>query len=280
MKMRLLYHIFCLTLLWTLVMSCDRGGAPKSRLDRLMDSDSIPATVKQLVRSVADGDSIQFARLVSYPLKRPYPLHDIENADQMAHYYREMVDDSLRNAILESSPEDWGEYGWRGWSVRDGGYVWIDSIVYQVPYISQTERHHLDELRKREIASLAKTLQGDWNPIATLVDPQGKVLRIDARHVPDLSEPGSIRLLVYDSVKNLTGTPARELQGVLDTEGSSPSDTYLFDDASGVSYMIDTDPADDDSPHLITETPDGITKTVPLKVAYWLDLINKKQSKK
>ena len=46
------------------------------------------------------------------------------------------------------------------------------------------------------------------------------------------------------------------------------------------SYMIDTDPADDDTPHLITETPDGITKTVPLRVAYWLDLINKKQPKK
>ena len=126
-------------------MSCDRGGAPKSRLDRLMENDSIPATVKQLVRSVADGDSIQFARLVSYPLKRPYPLHDIENADQMAHYYREMVDDSLRNAILESSPEDWGEYGWRGWSVN---FVLPGvSIMVQISMliISKLQKHSAKE---------------------------------------------------------------------------------------------------------------------------------------
>lgn len=127
----------------TLLVGCRHTQAGRTAVEAVEQSDSLPVAVKKLVRAIADNDSDGFAHMVSYPLQRPYPLRDIENADQMKAYYKNMVDDSLRNAVTHAGPDRWSEYGWRGWSLDDGRYIWVDDQVYDVQYLSYKEKNPL-----------------------------------------------------------------------------------------------------------------------------------------
>ena len=123
-------------------------------VEKVEKSDSLPTEVKLLVRAIADDDSVGFANMVSYPLQRPYPLRDIDGADQMKSYYKELVDDSLRNVITQAEPKRWSKYGWRGWTLDDGRYIWVDEGVYDVQYLSQKEIKMIDSLIREEILSI------------------------------------------------------------------------------------------------------------------------------
>ena len=130
-------HIFILLLLLLPFSACDRSKSVSAATSGIEQSDSIPEEVKKLVSIVAKDDSAAFSTIVSYPLSRPYPLKDIETSEQMKQYYSVLVDDSLKSVIVTSRPEDWEKYGWRGWGLKGGAYVWLDTEIYDVSYLRQ-----------------------------------------------------------------------------------------------------------------------------------------------
>lgn len=258
---------------------------PNPDISELENCDSIPLSVKNLVKVVANNDSIGFAALVSYPLTRPYPLHDIETPEQMSAYYSIMVDDSLRQVIISSHPADWKEYGWRGWTLESNHpdnnndttiinlqpYLWIDSDLYAVNYVSRREQTMLDSLTARDMASIGKGLAEGWKPEMCLqASDKSAIFRIDVavNSTDGNTNDNQYRLLVYPKGTDLHDLPAHTMLGNRDTEGSAGTRIYSFKDSHGHIVRFSPDMSDDSEPAI--EFPDSILNVSP---AYWLDLI-------
>lgn len=268
----------------TLLPGCRKPQSVPTAVETILADDTIPSPVKQLVRAVADNDPERFAKLVSYPLARPYPLADIETEEEMKAYYPNLVDDSLRQSITHSGPSHWEKFGWRGWSLDDGRYVWVDDNVYAVNYVSGRERQMLDSLRNVEIASLPAGIRSGWQPVLCLRNPSdGTVYRIDARqHTGDGNEentgaPSSdfhgdghhYRLAVYPPHSDLRGMPGQLLDGTLEIEGSAATATYRFHAREG--RDIELEPDSPDAGPTITGPGDTVAT---LTRAYWHNLVD------
>lgn len=250
--------------------SRDTGGAT-SNYNLIMDNDSIPEVIKNIVRAVHDNNPSLFAMEVGYPLQRPYPLKDINNEEEMKAYYNVIMDDSLRNVILNSSPEDWQRYGWRGYGLKDGSYLWVDDNIYAIDYVSQKEKALIDSLNIVEKNRLPGMMSEGWQPVLTLLsNDDGKIYRIDTR-TDDRTKRGKLyRLSIYDSHDplELLKMPVQMLDGYSRIEGSMPVISYVFHDNEGKEYSVYPDDPVSGSPLL--STPEGDAKEV--EKAYWYEL--------
>lgn len=272
-------HISISTVLTLAIVSflsggCADGNGRTAAVSGVMACDSLPQSVKHLVEAISDNDSLKFASLVSYPLQRPYPLKDIPGEKEMRGYYKVMVDDSLRNVVTSSGPSYWERYGWRGWSLRDGDYVWVSDSVYDVPYVSHAERLALDSLVNREMGSLDASLRKGWKPVECLVSADGRsVFRIDS--CKDRKGALVFRFAAYSDGADLKGLPTMVMTGRKVTEGTAATTTYYFDSADGSKLIYDADVADGSNPELVFVSPEGEERAVPVAAAYWLDLLKK-----
>lgn len=264
-------NIFLLSLSLVSIVSCgNRSG--NHDISAIENNDSIPAAVKQLVRAVADSDTAKFADLVSYPLSRPYPLRNLETPQEMKQYYSKIMDDSLKRVIVNSNIEDWDDYGWRGWSLNRGEYLWIDDNLYDIPYLSAVESNMLDSLRRAEISSLHPSLQKGWTPVATLVaDDDSSIFRIDLNKDGNQGHP-IYRLCQYEKGTDLAGIPTSILEGYKETEGTANTETYYFSGPKGESAVYEPEVPDGDMPQIELTQSDGTSNVIPVRNAYWLDL--------
>lgn len=254
----------------TLLVGCRHSQAGRTAVEAVEQSDSLPVAVKKLIRAIADNDSDGFAHMVSYPLQRPYPLRDIENADQMKAYYKNMVDDSLRNAVTHAGPDRWNEYGWRGWSLDDGRYIWVDDQVYDVQYLSHKEKEALDSLVNVEIQSIEPSIRKGWRPVMCLRNTvSGKIYRIDTNTHDHGGDTSRYRLAVYNPDSDLEALPTQLIEGALEEEGTIGSIVYHFCDQDG--HYITVEPETVDSPTArLTESGDSVTE---LQRVYWHELV-------
>lgn len=270
-------HIFYLTGVFAaiLITSCssEQKTDQPSNYERLMSSDSIPQSIKNIVKAVNDNNPSEFAKMVDYPLERPYPLKDIRNKEEMIAYYNTIMDDSLRNVILNSTPEDWEEYGWRGYSVGDGSYLWVDETIYAMDYLSEKEKNVLDSLNKIEKNSLPKQIRNGWTPVITLLSKEtGKIYRIDMFTSVNAEEGHKYRLSIYEDNKDrnsLLNMPDRILNGNIEVEGSANVICYSFHEKDGTEYDIYPDYPSTGTPYIIM--PDGSESE--LSKVYWHELI-------
>ena len=235
-------------------------------------SGSIPSSVKTLVKAVAGDDSAAFAHLVSYPLLRPYPLRDITGEDQMRAYYATLVDDSLKAIVTGSEPSAWQEYGWRGWSLDDGRYVWLDESLYDIPYVSQAERKELSQLMADEISSLVPELRQGWTPVACMRSASGPaVMRIDVATGDDGGP--QYRLAVFATPAQMRSTPRALLTGYRDVEGSASIISYHFTAPDGSTATYQADVPDGSDPTVEFTSASGADSIVTVVPAYWRDLL-------
>lgn len=236
------------------------------------DLSSVPESVQSVVKALKENDSEKFAKLVSYPLERPYPLKDIEDEKGMKEYYNTLVDDSLRNIISSSKAENWGEYGWRGWSVDAGNYLWIDDELYAVNYVSGREKNLMDSLTNVEVQSLPAALKKGWKPILTMLsDNDSTVYRIDMRTEGKESGGHHYRLAVYNGGKKLLEKPDMLLDGVMEMEGTASNVTYIFHNKDGREFDIMPDHPSSGKPVLTLPNDSSIE----LNKAYWYELIKR-----
>lgn len=203
-------------------------------------TDSLPADVTDIVDAVTKDDRERFSSRVNYPLERPYPLKDIKDQEEMKSYYQVMVDDSLKNVIAKSKGDDWSSEGWRGWTVKEGKYLWIDGEIYEVTYLSARERLMKDSLVAREKASLPPSLSKGWMPEWVMEDAdEGTLYRIDADSLAlaklrddEIADGGEYRLSIYRRGGDLKKEPERVLRGRRRMEGTVGSVSYYFDNHS------------------------------------------------
>lgn len=253
-------------------MLCGCGKNNRHSAASPSDADSVPSAVKELVRTVSDNDSDAFASLVSYPLHRPYPLRDIDTPEEMKSYYKVMVDDSLRNIIAHADPARWSEYGWRGWSLDDGQYVWVDDHLYEVSYLSALEKAQLDTLSRMEIETLDPAMRAGYKPEFCLSDTAFETIyRIDRRTLPGDSV-AVFRLAIYDKNADLSGPPAKMFIGARVEEGSALTPEYLFNEGSDEEIVIESAAADAPNPRLY----DGDHPGRDLRRVYWRDMLRRR----
>jgi hypothetical protein len=98
----------------------------------------------------------EVSNMVSYPLKREYPIPKIKNKQEFIKRYDEIFDIKLKNKITQSkTSKDWSEVGWRGIMLYNGD-LWIDTDgrLIAINYQSKTESN----LRTKIIEAEKKTL--------------------------------------------------------------------------------------------------------------------------
>ncbi|MDE7180120.1 MAG: hypothetical protein K2N88_02850 [Muribaculaceae bacterium] len=240
----------------------------------LHDTDSVPETIKKLVKAVNDDDGQGFANLVSYPLQRPYPLHDIDSPEEMSEYYHKLVDDSLRQVILKAGAEKWSEYGWRGWSLDDGRYLWVDDNVYDINYISSVEKRDLDSLSQLEISTIEPSIREGWRPVMCLRgESNGKIYRVDSRTTGEDYDTHHFRLAVYDASKDLSSLPSELVEGKMEVEGSAGTVIFMFGSSdTNPEYVLQPEATDSPDPVIVNTSGE----TIQLQRAYWHDLVKNK----
>ena len=266
-------HILSVVLLGALVaLSGCSGDQKTAAVTENGNIKKLPQVIRRLIKSSQSGDAKQFADLVYYPLQRPYPLKDINSKAEMEAYYGILMDDSIRNIISNSKASQWGEFGWRGWSLDDGQYIWIDEGIYAVPYMSKREIQISDSLTNIEIASLPKQIREGWKPILTLKNENdGYIYRIDKRLEDIADESAHYRLCVYEKGSDYLKMPDELMDGVMTVEGSAMVVNYIFHDGKNQEYRIL--PESMTTGTAVLTTPDG--NDIELVNAYWYDLVGK-----
>lgn len=245
------------------------GGCTRPKAE--VDHNDLPEDVKEVAMAIMVDSPSAFASAVSYPLSRPYPLHDITDSVQMVSYYHTLVDDSLKQIVKETPDTMWQSLGWRGWTLDDGSYLWIDSgKVYQMNYLSKRENELLDSLRSEELETLDPHLRIGWIPVLCIFDSiNGEIFRIDS---DETVSPAQYRLAGYGKDADLSGAPSMLLYGNLDYEGSMDVRYYHFEDSIGNTADYSPDIiSDEDTVPEIAFYSKGKIRRHKVKNAYWLE---------
>lgn len=262
----------------TMVIAVSACGTRASDgAERTLASDSIPMPVKEFVQAIVDNDSVKFASMISYPLQRPYPLPDINDNIEMKAYYATIVDDSLRTIISSTLPEGWKEYGWRGWSITDGNYVWIDDKIYDIPYLSVKEQKRLKELQREEIESLTPSMREGWEPETCLLESDnGKLYRIDRRKNAQEGKAGDYRLSIYPQSQPLDSIPKSSIIGIKESEGTELNSIYTFTSPEGTLIFYSEYPEEEPGYSQMEVRSNGKPNQYHhVKKTYWLHHVRK-----
>lgn len=239
----------------------------------------LPQEVKSVAMAIIENSPEEFASGMNYPIERPYPLKDVKDSSEMVKYYPVLVDDSLKNVVRESPDTAWQEAGWRGWTLDNGSFLWIDSgKAYAINYVSKRETQILDSLRIQEISTLDPSMQSGWTPVLCVIDTiDGAIFRIDTY---TLFEGNRYRLAGYRMEDDLSGSPTILLYGQLDEEGTLSSRFYHFRDSVGNSANYSPDVlAEPDSLPEIEVKRDGKMKRYRVRPDYWLDQFERRRRK-
>ena len=230
------------------------------------DTDSrIKSELRELTRTITEGDASGFAAMCDYPIERPYPLKAIENAEEMTRYFPILADDSLRNIMRNAGPDDWEAYGWRGWSLSECQPLWYDGGVEIINYESGKEREMRGQLAREEIRTLAPEYREGWTPVTTLIETDGKrIFRID--------QSGDVyRIMGFPDPTYAHGVPELLLNGIMESEGSAALRYYIFDDNAGSTAEYTPD---GELPLRIWLTrPQAGNDTVVVTAGYWRDYV-------
>lgn len=110
--------------------SADMVVAEENRgLSHFSDTLSDAKYHQMILEAIANGDKKMFAKMVSYPLSRPYPLPDIETEGQMVRYFDTLFDKQFRQQIAKLDSNSWDNVGWRGCMILDGEIWDTDPII-------------------------------------------------------------------------------------------------------------------------------------------------------
>ena len=238
-------------------------------LEDTVTEQDIRNNIEAIMKCIANGDAKGLAKLTTYPLKRDYPLKDIENEEQMIAYFDVLFDDSVKEVMRNASVSDWHEYGWRGYLFKDGMLRTSPEWLYAVYYDTAKEKSLYDMLVKREKESLHPSLQtGEWRPWGCYKTQDGLVLRIDGNK-------SQYRLSLYRKGTALSGKPDVCLTGTVEVEGTILNHIYTFKGKHETYEINDINVVYNvgDVPTLTIYKGKSEEREYNLTPCYWLDLV-------
>lgn len=83
-------------------------------------SDDKIAHINHVIALFKERNIEKISNIVSFSLKREYPIPGIKNVKDLKQRFSEVFDEVLFDKIANSKPEQWSEVGWRGIMLGDG----------------------------------------------------------------------------------------------------------------------------------------------------------------
>lgn len=136
--------------------------------------------VKQFKQQIAKNNVDELKKIISYPLHREYPLTNIQNETSFRKNFKEIMDQKLRNIIMNSdTKKDWTHMGWRGIMLNQG-IVWLDTDgkLIGLNYESNKATRKREKLIEEDKLTLPPALRGFQKPIHIL-KTKSYLIRID-----------------------------------------------------------------------------------------------------
>ncbi len=252
--------------------------------------------IRTIMKSIADGDAKTFASLTKYPIERRYPLRNITSFSDMVKRFDLVFDQKFRDRMNSSKASDWHSYGWRGYSMGDDNALWVYDSLYAINYYSAQEQALYDQLVKKEMGSLHKSLRGDgWFPFCCYKNKtDGSIVRVDIRARKMLKEENlhkdgvalqypqlqafkirgdeEFRLSIYSQINNLDEKPQITSIGHVEIGGSANMMDYVF--KNGNIEIEFGDSFYEEGKQFLMIKKDGKEAQHEIESCYWLDQIN------
>lgn len=135
--------------------------------------------IKKVISLFKQRDINSIGNIISYPLKREYPVANIYNKTEFKERFSETFDEVICNKIANSQLKQWSEVGWRG-IMLDNGLLWIDADgkIIALNYQSDFEKGQKNKLLSSDKESLDKSLRNFESAIYK-VRTKNYLIRID-----------------------------------------------------------------------------------------------------
>lgn len=190
------------------------------------DNDKLILIIQDIIRYGSEGNLEKLSHYVSYPIWRPYPLPMIKDSSEFMKYANIIWDDSLKNVMKTLKPEDWSSCGWRGYTFKDGEYIWMDGdLITRINYDSKKELLLKEKLIEEEQRMLHPSLQNDiesmWISFKEINDHfYGRI---------DVMKNKKRRICIYDKSQEISEMPKFvALDSIYDIQGSMHNTYLLF----------------------------------------------------
>ena len=205
---------------------------------------------QMILEAIANGDKQMFAKMVSYPLSRPYPLPDIETEGQMVRYFDTLFDKQFRQRIVKLDSNSWSNVGWRGCMILDGE-IWDTDPVICVNYSSPLEQRYAKYLREKDMSRLHPSLRGNWESYygcqldgSACPGFEYSFARVDVSTDHKPGTESSFRVAIFKKGAKASDTPAIVLLGERTIEGSMHLETLHFKSEKHVVVIVPEDVVD------------------------------------
>ena len=203
------------------------------------------------------------AERVDYPLDRPFPLSKVRSSADFIARYSEIFDPEFKQSIIDSRPEQWEHFGWRG---RAYGGLWVQETedrIRAINHESAAEEAQRLALLSDIRALIHPSLKDFSQPLAYLETTKFKIW-------VEALEGDRLRYAAWSRRLSLADEPDLILEGVEEAmAGSMGGVTYVFVNGD-VRYTVLPSGSPKTGHPSISVTQDG----VPLleQEARWVDL--------
>ena len=212
--------------------------------------------IKNVIRLFQQSNIDSISSVISFPLRREYPLPDINNEREFKQRFSEIFDKTLIDKIANSKPEQWSEVGWKG-IMLDNGLVWIDSYegkIIALNYQSNFEKKQFQKQIENERQKLHNSLKKFQRPAYKIIT-RNYLIRIDK-----LSDY-KYRYASWKKGKNDSSKPDIIINnGEIEYQGSGGNHVITFTNGNYTYKIYRNIIGDDDSPDITLEVEkDGKT---------------------
>ncbi|MDQ9091038.1 hypothetical protein RC083_05450 [Pseudoalteromonas haloplanktis] len=180
--------------------------------------------ISSIIAAFKADDKTAVAALVSYPLKRSYPVPAINNEAELVERFDDVFDETLIKQIANSNIDtDWDKVGWRG-IMLNSGLVWVDTDgkIIGVNYQTAKEQLLVKNLIAADKQALHPSLNNFDKPVLKWQTAKYR-MRID-----DLGD-NNYRYASWHIDKKTSDKPDSVLfNGEMNFEGSGGNHSYTF----------------------------------------------------
>lgn len=180
--------------------------------------------ISPIIAAFKADDKAVVAALVSYPLKRSYPVPAINNEAELVERFDDVFDETLIKQIADSDIDtDWDKVGWRG-IMLNSGLVWVDTDgkIIGVNYQTAKEQLLVKNLIAADKQALHPSLNNFDKPVLKWQTTKYR-MRID-----DLGD-NNYRYASWHIDKKTSDKPDSVLfNGEMNFEGSGGNHSYTF----------------------------------------------------